>query len=117
MLACTLAVTAGVPVLLVLAPSLWAAVLVVLVTSGAFAVFNVAAVSLRQRVVPEHLLGRVTATSRTLALGDAGLGALIGGARRGGATAPFLFSGVIAVFATAVWYIGSRPDGGRLAQH
>ena len=118
-LACTLAVTAGVPVLLVLAPSLWAAVLVVVVTSGAFAVFNVAAVSLRQRVVPEHLLGRVTATSRTLALGGAGVGALIGGALAAGAgaTAPFLFSGVIAVFATAVWWIGSRPDGGRLAQH
>jgi hypothetical protein len=70
-------------------------------------------------VVPEHLLGRVTATSRTLALGGAGVGALLGGALAAGAgaTAPFLFSGVIAVFATAVWWIGSRPDGGRQAQY
>lgn len=117
-LAWMMALTAGVPVLLVLAPRLWAAATVVVVTSAAFAVLNVAGVSLRQRSVPNDLLGRVTAASRVLVFGGAGLGALLGGALAAGAgmAAPFLFSGVIALVATTAWWVGSRPaTPGRLA--
>lgn len=110
-LAWCLAVTAGVPALLVAAPQLWAAVVVLVVTSGSFAVLNVTAVSLRQRAVPGDLLGRVVAAGRTLSFSAAAAGALIGGllASGAGVDAPFLFSGVIAILATAAWWAASRP--------
>lgn len=43
-------------------------------------VFDVTVISLRQAVAPDHLLGRVNATVRTLAWGTLPLGALLGGA-------------------------------------
>lgn len=43
-------------------------------------IFNVNAVSLRQRETPDHLLGRVAAASRVLTNGLVPLGALLGGA-------------------------------------
>lgn len=112
----SLAVTAGVPALLVVAPHLWAAVAVVVITSASFAVLNVAAVSLRQRSVPGDLLGRVTAVGRTLSFSAAAVGALIGGAlaSSAGVEAPFLFSGAVALLATVAWWIASRPAAGRL---
>ncbi|MEV0730998.1 MFS transporter [Polymorphospora sp. NPDC050346] len=109
----SLLVTAGVPALLLFVSDLWAAVLVVVVTSGSFAVLNVTAVSLRQRSVPGELLGRVTAAGRTLSFSAAAVGALLGGglASVAGVEAPFLFSGVVAVLATVAWYVVSRPTG------
>ncbi|MGH8875907.1 MAG: MFS transporter [Stackebrandtia sp.] len=116
-MAVSMAVTAGLPVLLVIAPRLWAAVFVIVATSAAFAVFNVAGLSLRQRLVPQGLLGRVTATSRTVLHGSAALGALLGGALASvsGMDAPFLFSGAMAVVATTAWLLASRPGGRQLA--
>jgi MFS family permease len=110
-LAWSFAVTAGVPALLLLAPRLWAAVVVVVVTSASFAVLNVGAVSLRQRLVPEGLLGRVTAASRTLVFGGAAAGTLGGGvlASTLGLASPFVLSAVVAVLATAAWAVASRP--------
>ena len=43
-------------------------------------VWNVVTVSLRQRITPPHLLGRMNASYRLLAWGSMPLGALIGGA-------------------------------------
>ncbi|GAA2898239.1 MFS transporter [Streptosporangium fragile] len=43
-------------------------------------VFDVTVISFRQVVTPDHLLGRVNATVRTLAWGSLSLGALLGGA-------------------------------------
>ncbi|MER7766852.1 MFS transporter [Kitasatospora sp. NPDC096140] len=43
-------------------------------------VFDITVISFRQMVTPDHLLGRVNATVRTLARGSLPLGALIGGA-------------------------------------
>jgi MFS family permease len=43
------------------------------------ALWNVATISLRQRVVPEHLLGRVISSHRLVGWGSAALGALAGG--------------------------------------
>ncbi|SNT63685.1 Predicted arabinose efflux permease, MFS family [Asanoa hainanensis] len=111
-LAWSLAVTAGAPALLVVAPDRWAAAAVVVATSASFAVLNVTALAIRQRTVPSELLGRVVAASRTLTYGCAALGALLGGALAGtlGTQAPFLFSAVVAVLATAAWWSASRPD-------
>ncbi|QKW15073.1 MFS transporter [Verrucosispora sp. NA02020] len=106
----SMAVTAGVPVLLAVTPHRAAAVVVVVTTSAAFAVLNVAALSVRQRLVPGGLLGRVIAASRMVTYSCTALGALAGGALATGAgiEAPFVFSGIIAVAATLAWWLASR---------
>ncbi|MGW0504350.1 MFS transporter [Micromonospora sp. NPDC003241] len=106
----SMAVTAGVPVLLAVTPHRAAAVVVVVTTSAAFAVLNVAALSVRQRLVPGGLLGRVIAASRMVTYSCTALGALAGGAlaASAGIEAPFVFSGVIAVTATVAWWLASR---------
>ncbi|MDG4826361.1 MFS transporter [Asanoa sp. WMMD1127] len=111
-LAWSLAVTAGAPALLLVAPDRWAAAVVVITTSGSFAVLNVTALAIRQRAVPADLLGRVVAASRTMTYGCAALGALLGGTLAGtlGTEAPFFFSAAVAVAATAAWLSASRPD-------
>ncbi|MEV1145442.1 MFS transporter [Micromonospora sp. NPDC049799] len=114
----SMAVTAGAPVLLVVAPNRIAAVTVVVLTSASFAVLNVAALSVRHRLVPRELLGRVVAASRMITYSCTALGALAGGvlAARSGADAPFLFSGAIAVAATVFWWAASRrTEPGSLA--
>ncbi|NGM14273.1 MFS transporter [Verrucosispora sp. CWR15] len=107
----SMAVTAGVPVLLAVVGHRAVAVVVVVTTSAAFAVLNVAALSVRQRLVPGGLLGRVIAASRLVTYSCTALGALAGGAlaARAGIEAPFLFSGVVAVAATVAWWLASRP--------
>ncbi len=109
----SMAVTAGVPVLLAVTGEPAAAVVVVVSTSAAFAVLNVAALSVRQRLVPTGLLGRVIAASRLVTYGCTALGALAGGAlaASAGVEAPFVFSGVVAVAATIAWWLASRPAG------
>jgi predicted MFS family arabinose efflux permease len=106
--------TAVVPLLLVAVPELWAAVTVVAVTSGGFALFNVAALSLRHRLVPEGLLGRVSAAGRVVSLGSAGAGALVGGALATGLglSAPFVLSGCLGLLALALWWTASRAAPG-----
>lgn len=42
--------------------------------------YNITAISLRQALTPDHLLGRVVASARVVAVGSLPLGALIGGA-------------------------------------
>ncbi|MDT0531690.1 MFS transporter [Micromonospora sp. DSM 115977] len=110
-LAWSLAITAGIPAVLAVTSQLWAAVLVIVVTSGSFAVLNVTAVSLRQRLVPRELLGRVVAAGRTLSFSAAAVGALLGGVLTStiGIEAPFVFSGLVAATATAAWSVASRP--------
>ncbi len=109
----SMAATAGVPVLLVVVPNRAAAVVVVATTSAAFAVLNVAALSVRQRLVPTGLLGRVIAASRLVTYSCTALGALAGGALAAGVgiEAPFVFSGVVAVAACVAWWLASRPTG------
>jgi MFS family permease len=67
--------------------------LVMLALSGAaFALWNVLALSAKQRLVPDRLLGRVTSAYRFLALGASAVGAGLGGVAAGvlGLRAPFL---------------------------
>ena len=71
-------------------------------------VWNVITISLRQQIIPEHLLGRVNSVYRLLGLGGMSLGALLGGvlARGFGLTAPFWFSSLsVAILAVIVWRI------------
>lgn len=109
-LAVAMLLAAATPVLLIVLPTVPGAVVVVVTTSGAFGLFNVVAVSLRQRLVPERLLGRITATWRTVVYGGAALGALGGGAlaTRWGLDAPFVLCGVLGLVATAGWLFSSR---------
>jgi MFS family permease len=59
--------------------------------------FNVVGGSLRQSLVPDHLLGRVISAFRLFSYGAAPLGALLGGAvaRGFGLRAPFLLAGTV----------------------
>lgn len=111
-LTCSLAVTAGIPAILAVTTQLWAAILVIVVTSASFAVLNVTVVSLRQRLVPRELLGRTIAAGRTLSFSAAAAGALLGGVLTAtiGIEAPFILSGLVAVLATAAWWFVSGPD-------
>ena len=59
------------------APWVWA---VSVVIGLAIVVWNVITVSLRQRIVPDHLLGRVNAVYRFFGWGTISLGTLLGGA-------------------------------------
>jgi MFS family permease len=88
----TLVAAAVAQLLLGLTSSPALAVFLIAVSSLLFAVWNVVVVSLRQRVSPPHLLGRVNATYRSVAMGAAPLGALLGGAagHQLGVRAPFL---------------------------
>ncbi len=69
-------------------------------SSGAFALFNIVAVTMRQREVPAGLLGRVSSLAGTVARGAEALGALGGGAlaASAGIRAPML-AGVIPIAA------------------
>jgi MFS family permease len=60
-------------------------------------VANIVGVSLRQAIVPDHLVGRVVAADRMLAYGAAPVGAILGGVvgRTLGLRAPFLLGAAI----------------------
>lgn len=71
-------------------------------------VWNVVTISLRQQIIPEHLLGRVNSVYRLLGLGGMSAGALLGGflARGFGLTAPFWFASFsVVILAVVVWRI------------
>jgi MFS family permease len=112
----SIAVIAVTPALLLAAPTTWAAVVVVVATSGGFGVLNVAASSVRQRLTPPGLLGRVTAAWRTVVFGAGAIGALGGGAVASwqGLQAPFVLSAVLGVVAVALWWLSARRGFGPL---
>lgn len=64
------------------------------------ALWNVATVSLRQRLVPERLLGRVVSTHRLISWGSLALGALAGGvlAQSLGLVPLFWIAGALTLF-------------------
>ena len=68
------------------------------------AMWNVVTVSLRQRVVPGHLLGRVNSVYRMLGWGLMPLGALAGGfvAHAAGLRAPYIVAGLLCGLSTLV---------------
>jgi hypothetical protein len=82
-----------------------------------FALWNVLSVTLRQRLVPPGLLGRVNSASRTLSTTAVPLGALAGGAVAAvlGLRAAFWLSGLAVTVLAAVFALTarSRPGGTR----
>ena len=83
-------------------------------SSGAFALFNMTAVTMQQRLVPAALLGRVTSLYGTVARGTEALGALAGGALAAvaGIRAPMLAGAlpIAGVAALLAWrHRGSAP--------
>ncbi|MER5647272.1 MFS transporter [Streptosporangium sp. NPDC002524] len=79
-------------------------------TSGAFGVWAVAARTLRQRLTPPELLGRISSASMTIVMGVAPLGALGGGfiAAGWGLTAPILVGVPVLTVCALVCYLTFR---------
>jgi MFS family permease len=77
-------------------------------TAVAGTIWNVVTVSLRQKIIPQDLFGRVNSAYRFLGTGFIAVGSLIGGfiANSHGYAAPFLVGGMIMAVTLAV---GTRP--------
>ncbi len=88
--------------------------LLLAVSSAGFALWNVSAVSMRQRRVPAHLLGRVSAVHRLAVAGGATVGALAGGVAAGlvGLAAPFLAAAALTLVAGLGLAVALRTDPG-----
>jgi MFS family permease len=83
-------------------PRLWVSAIATVAMAFGTTVWNTVTVSLRQRIVPPALFGRVNSVYRWLVWGSISIGAAIGGivAREFGLRAPFFFgagSGVLAL--------------------
>jgi MFS family permease len=91
-----------------LLPGLFPNVAVVVVAGTLMSVFgttwNVITVSLRQRLIPPELFGRVNSVYRFLGTGSTSIGAVIGGqlAYRYGLRATYLVSGVLLITTLAI---------------
>lgn len=74
------------------------------VFSIAISLWSVVALSVRQRLIPDELLGRVTAASRMLTFGAMPLGALAGGfiAKEFGLIAPWIVGGLLSLVVTVL---------------
>ena len=110
---------AGQPVMAVVpavtSSALWIAA--AFATSGAIVIgWNVLTVSLRQRIVPDHLLARVNAGYRLMAWGTMPIGAAIGGfvAERFGLTAVFWTTAALSALCLPI--ILSQVTSARLAE-
>jgi MFS family permease len=96
-----------------LAPVTWVAVLAFAIGSAGGTVWNILVMSLRQAVIPSHLLGRVHGTWRTVLWGTMPLGSLIGGLlARVDLTTPLIVGGIIATLSYLIYYrfLVSLPD-------
>jgi MFS family permease len=78
----------------------WWVVLMTTVQAVMITIWSIIAVSLRQKIVPDHLFGRVNSVYRWFSWGAMPIGALLGGfiAQRWGLRAPYFFgAGVVLV--------------------
>lgn len=84
-----------------LLPHVWAVALSGVIMAIAGTVWNVLTVSLRQRLIPTELFGRVNSVYRFIGTGTTAIGALVGGqiAYRFGLRATYLVSGALIMFA------------------
>lgn len=80
-----------------LSPNIPTFVMLLAVASGCTAVWNVTTVTMRQKIVPRGLLGRVNSVYRMLGWGLMPIGSLLGGifAHTFGLTTPFLIAGAL----------------------
>ena len=101
-----LCIEAACQLILALTRSPWVAGATLILFGAHAMVWGVVTVSLRQRLVPDQLRGRVNSVYFLFDLGGAALGTLLGGglASALGITAPFwLGSGAVAVLTVVVW--------------
>jgi predicted MFS family arabinose efflux permease len=101
-----LLIEAGTHLTLALTTRAWVAATILVVFGVHTMVWGVIVATLRQRAVPDHLLGRVTSVYSLIDLGGAALGSLAGGllAHALGLTAPFLIAAALMVLVTmAAW--------------
>ncbi|MFF5214555.1 MFS transporter [Micromonospora sp. NPDC000442] len=100
--------------ILATATAVWVVVVVLVVFSAHGMVWGVTVASLRQRLVPSRLLGRVGSAYAVLDLGGAAVGSLVGGliAVTWGITTPFWIAGVaMAVVTLVAWRpLGRSPN-------
>lgn len=86
-----------------------------------FALANTQMVSVRQRLVPDALLGRVTGVFGLLSAVGMVVGAIVGGVLtdNGGPRVPILFAGALSIGAGLLWFVLLRVYGGveAAAQH
>jgi MFS family permease len=96
------------------APVLAVAAVAQAVWGMGFALANTQMVSVRQRMVPDALLGRVTGVFGLLSAAGMVVGALVGGAltEGGGTRVPILFAGVVTVAAGLLWWVLLHAYGG-----
>ncbi len=88
-----------------LIPTLWAAAIGFFFSSFVVTIWNVLVMSLRQSIIPGHLLGRVHGTWRTLLWGTMPLGSLIGGLiARIDLALPLIVGGGAAAIASLVFF-------------
>lgn len=106
---------AGGPVVATLAiaalPVAWWVALMLAVQMILATIWNIIAMSLRQRVVPNHLFGRVNALFRFFAWGSLPIGAALGGllASVGGLRAPYVASAGLMLVAFVLVLTRMRP--------
>lgn len=83
------------------------------VWGAGFALANTQMVTLRQRLVPDELLGRVTGVFGLVSAAGMVVGTLVGGAltEGGGTRVPILFAGVVTVAAGLLWWVLLRSYG------
>ena len=88
-----------------LSANVFVAAAMLLASSAAFALFNMTAVTMRQRLIPAELLGRVSSLYSTAGRGAEALGAITGGslAAAAGIRAPMLVGAAPIVAVTAVF--------------
>ncbi|MEX0666188.1 MAG: MFS transporter [Acidimicrobiia bacterium] len=79
-----------------------------------FALANTQMVSVRQRLVPDALLGRVTGVFGLLSAAGMVAGVVVGGVltESGGPRVPILFAGVVTIAAGLLWFVLLRSFGG-----
>jgi len=87
-----------------LATDPWLAGAAYAATGAVWGVWNVTLLSLRQAIVPDHLMGRVVGAIRLIGFGSIPFGALLGGvvARQLGLRAPFLLGAALLAVAALV---------------
>jgi MFS family permease len=97
-------------------PRLWVSAIATVAMAFGTTVWNTVTVSLRQRIVPPSLFGRVNSVYRWLVWGSISIGAALGGitAREFGLRAPFFFGAGLGGVALVTLFFSITPQ--RLAQ-
>lgn len=109
-----MAILSGVVLIVVgLVPVLWVGALGWALSSLAITVWNILIMSLRQAIIPGHLLGRVHGTWRTLLWGTMPLGSMIGGVLAlAGLSVPLIAGGAVVTVTSVVFvrFLASLPN-------